>query len=87
MINSYPFRLHSLGLGLSYSTTLNKLTELGQDHDETVKNWSKAVQLDQHKFSTEIELQLVSPIDIPIVKTPCEGKTFTSAREKFTFNT
>ena len=65
-----------MGLALSYPTMLKKLGELGEDHDETVKQWSEVLRSEQDNFSKELKSQLLSPMDISIVNTSRQCNSF-----------
>ena len=62
-------RLNKVGVSLSYTSVLSKLSEIGVDHDATVIQWGDSLNKAEVNLNKEIKCQLVSPMEISIVKT------------------
>ena len=62
-------RLNKVGVSLSYTSVLSKMSEIGVDHDATVIQWGDSLKKAEVNLNKETKCQLVSPMEISIVKT------------------
>ena len=59
-------RFHRIGMCISYSNIMTKLTEIGKGFDGPVKEWMKSIGREDTEFKEAVSEELLSPQPIPI---------------------
>ena len=79
-------RFHKIGLCLSYSNLPSKLTELGKNFDQPVKELMNSCDIQHQEFKETILQQLQDSEEIPIIKESQHTKIKSNVNQESPFN-